>query len=301
MKKAIHLKYLLTTEQDLRWGITVNTVGFQHIEPFQPYPPPNHPTRYLFSADRGRILDEYQLLYIVCGKGEFISTNCKKTKLKEGQMFLLFPGEWHNYYPDKSTGWDEYWIGFEGDIINSLVKNKFFNRQSPVFSVGISEQIGQIYEWAIAAAKEQKPGFQQMLAGYINLLLGYAYSYDRQSKFEEMRNVKNINKAKMIIMENLRARITPQIIAERLNMSYSWFRRLFKQYIGISPAQYIVEIKIQKSKELLTNTDMSSKEISFETGFGNSDYFCTIFKKKTGFSPLGYRGFTQGTQNHFKN
>jgi AraC-like DNA-binding protein len=95
-------------------------------------------------------------------------------------------------------------------------------------------------------------------------------------------------------MENLYAGITPQTIAERLNKSYSWFRRIFKQYIGISPAQYIVEMKIQKSKELLTNTDMSSKEISFELGFDNPDYFCTIFKKKTGSSPLRYREFTQG-------
>jgi AraC-like DNA-binding protein len=294
MGNDIHLKYLLTTEQDLRWGITVNTVGFQHIEPFQPYPPSNHPTRYLFSAERGRILDEYQLIYIIHGKGEFRSKKCKKLKIEEGHIFLLFPGEWHTYCPDKSTGWDEYWIGFEGSNIDNLIKSEFFNCQYPAFSVGIREQIVQLYEWAIAAAKEQKAGFQQVLAGYINLLLGYAYSYDRQSKFEEMKAVKNIDKAKVIIMENLRNGITPQMIAGRLNMSYSWFRRIFKQYMGISPAQYIVEIKIRKSKELLTHTDMSSKEISFETGFDNPDYFCTIFKRKTGVSPLGYRAFTQG-------
>jgi AraC-like DNA-binding protein len=294
MENAIHIKYLLTTEQDLRWGITVNSVGFQHINPFQPYPPSNHPTRYLFSADKGRILDEYQLLYITRGKGEFRSKNCKKLKVEEGYMFLLFPGEWHTYYPDKSTGWDEYWIGFDGKNMDNLIKNEFFNRQYPIFSVGISEQIVQIYEWAIVTAKEQQAGFQQMLAGYVNLLIGYAYSYDRQSKFEEMRVVKNINKAKIIIKENLHTKIIPQMIAERLNMSYSWFRRIFKQYVGISPAQYIMEIKIQKGKELLTNTNMSCKEISFEIGFDNPDYFCTVFKGRTGLSPLKYRAFTQG-------
>jgi AraC-like DNA-binding protein len=296
MKNAIHIKYLLTTAQDLRWGITVNSVGFQHIAPFQPYPPANHPTRYLFSAEKGRILDEYQLLYITRGKGEFRSKNCKKLKIEEGHMFLLFPGEWHTYHPDKATGWDEYWIGFDGKNMDNLVKSEFFSRQYPVFSVGVSAQIGQLYEWAIAVAKTQKAGFQQMLAGYVNLLIGYAYSYDRQSKFEELRIVTHINKAKMIIMENLCTPITPQMIAERLNMSYSWFRRIFKQYMGISPAQYIIEIKIQKSKELLTNTSMPSKEIAFEMGFDNPDYFCTIFKKKTGFSPLGYRAFTQGKE-----
>jgi AraC-like DNA-binding protein len=294
MRTAIHIQYLFATEQDLRWGVTVNTVGLQRIAPRQSYPPSSHPTRYLFSTGRGRILDEYQLLYITSGRGTFKSKSCKKVGVGEGQMFLLFPGEWHTYCPDKSTGWDEYWIGFKGKSIDNLVKNEFFNRQYPIFSVGISEQIVQLYKWAITTAKEQKAGFQQMLAGYINLLLGYAYSYDRQYKFEEMSIVKDINKAKLIILEILHTQMTAPDVADILNMSYSRFRHIFKQYMGLSPARYIVEIKIQKSKELLTNTNMSSKEISFALGFENADYFCTIFKKKTDMTPLQYRTFTQG-------
>ena len=42
-------------------------------------------------------------------------------------MFLLFPGEWHTYTPDKETGWNEYWIGFDGKIMENWEKNGFFS------------------------------------------------------------------------------------------------------------------------------------------------------------------------------
>ncbi len=293
-KDSIHIKYLITNERDVQWGLTVNSVGYQHIEPDEPYPPRNHPTRYLFSTDKGRVLEEYQLLYITHGSGKFVSSSCKKTDVSEGKMFLLFPHEWHSYQPDKSVGWDEYWIGFKGVNVDNRIGNDFFNRQKPVFNVGIQEDIVQLYKQAIVVAKEQKFGFQQMLAGIVNHLLGYAYSYDKQSSFEEMKATTQINKAKIIILDNLHAHIAPEEIAAKLNMSYSWFRRIFKQYTGFSPSQYIIELRIQRSKELLTNTDMSSQEIAYEAGFENPDYFCTLFKKKTGMNPFKYREFTQG-------
>ena len=44
-------------------------------------------------------------------------------------MILLFPGEWHSYYPDRETGWDEYWVGFRGIHIDKRVEKKFFTKE----------------------------------------------------------------------------------------------------------------------------------------------------------------------------
>ena len=294
MKDSIHIKYLFTNERDVQWGLSVNTVGFQHVAPGDSYPPQNHPSRYLFSTETGRVLEEYQLLYITQGKGKFTSSSCRESDISEGKMFLLFPGEWHSYHPDNATGWDEYWIGFKGVNIDARIEKDFFSRQKPIFNVGILEEVVHLYKQAIVTAEEQKVGFQQMLAGIVNHLLGYAYAYDKQSSFEEMRVIKQINKAKVIIRENLNMQVAPEVIASKINMSYSWFRRVFKQYTGFSPAQYVLELRIQKCKELLTNTSMSSREIAFEAGFENPDYFCTIFKKRTGMNPMRYREFAQG-------
>ena len=78
MEKEIQFKYLIVNEKDLSWGITVDTVGFQQIAPNEEYPPLNHPKKFLFSTNKGRIMDEYQLLYISKGEGSFISQSSKQ-------------------------------------------------------------------------------------------------------------------------------------------------------------------------------------------------------------------------------
>lgn len=102
------LQYLIDNEQDACWGLTVNGVGFQHIDSGEIYPPKNHPQEYSFLTDRGRRLNEYQFIYITAGRGVFRSEHCDQTEIKEGDMFLLFPHEWHSYQPDPETGWNEY-------------------------------------------------------------------------------------------------------------------------------------------------------------------------------------------------
>lgn len=297
MENSIQTKYLVANEQDLSWGMIVNSVGYQRVNPNESYPLTNHPMRYLFSTEKGRILEEYQLLYISEGKGEFMSSSKKKTIINEGNFFLLFPGEWHNYKPNKTTGWSEYWIGFTGENIDKRITANFFSKEEPVFNVGIKGEIVQLYKQATEIAQNQEAGFQQMLAGIANLLLGYAYSSNKQLSFEDLKVVNQINKAKMIIQNNLHKEIIPEDIAREVNMSYSWFRKIFKQYTGFSPAQYIQELRINKSKELLTNTSLASKEIAFETGFETAYYFCLVFKKKTGSTPMEYRKLTQGGGN----
>lgn len=299
MKDSIHVKYLIASEADLMWGLTVNSVGYQNIAPNEAYPPTNHPTRYLFSTEKGRILNEYQLIYITKGKGYFISDSVNKSHMlpvKEGNMFLLFPGEWHNYMPDKQTGWDEYWIGFKGINIDNRVDRGFFSKQKVMFNIGLNNEIVELYRQAIRHAIEQKSGFQQILAGIVNHLLGLAYSIDKNYAFEGSESRNQIDKAKVIILENYKE-IKPKEIAEKLNMSYSNFRKIFKEYTGFAPSQYIQELKIQKSKELLTNTMTPVKEIAYLMGFENQEYFFTAFKKKTQTTPVEYRKFTQGVKD----
>ncbi|MDR1585001.1 MAG: AraC family transcriptional regulator, partial [Prevotellaceae bacterium] len=81
-KESIHCRYIIANEQDMLWGLTINTVGKQYIGANESYPPRNHPTRYFFSTERGRILNEYQLLYITKGSGTFVSQSHKQVELK---------------------------------------------------------------------------------------------------------------------------------------------------------------------------------------------------------------------------
>lgn len=246
--------------------------------------------------DKGRILDEYQLIYLVSGEGIFESSHCKRTKVEAGNIFLLFPDEWHSYSPISETGWEEYWIGFKGENVDKKVGNGFFSPDAPIFSIGISERLVSLYTQAIEIARQQPPGYQQLLAGNVNYMLGIIYSNSKRESFEISQIENLINRAKMFIRENLHTDLTPVRIAENLQINYGYFRRIFKQYTGFSLIHYILEMRIQRSKQLLYTTELNSQQIAFDCGFDDSGYFCTVFRRKVGMTPLQYRNMVRGIE-----
>lgn len=296
--ESVHLKYLAVNPVDLKWGTAVNSAGFQEVRPGEDYPPGNHPSRYIFTVANGRVLQEYQLIYITEGRGKFYCETLGRNKpvhLESGMMFLLFPGEWHSYHPDPQTGWKEYWIGFNGHFVDNLIAENFFSKDCPVFKVNIHEDIVNLYNSAISAAVAQESGFQQVLAGIVSRLLSLAYFYDRNSQFQQSDTANKIGQAKVMIYDNFMS-ISPEEIASKLCLSYSSFRKTFKEYTGFSPARFINEVRMSKAKEMLTNTSMSIKEVAYHVGYNNHDYFFTAFKHMTGQTPAEYRNMTQGNK-----
>lgn len=290
--KPLNLKYLVVGPNDRLWGTTVNSVGSQIILPGESYPPGNHPTRYLFTEERGRILDEYQLLYITEGSGRFRSTTVPQFQtIGQGDLFMLFPGEWHTYRPEETTGWKEYWIGFNSEQMETLVNNDFFSPSKPIWKTGLHSDMVRLYEDAIEVARQQESGFQQRLAGIVQYLLSLAWFYGRNADLSEV--AKQISKAKILIGNQL-GTIRPEELANQLHMSYSNFRRVFKSYTALSPAKFIQQVRIDKAKELLTNSNKPIKQIAFETGYENDEYFYTLFKRIVCMTPHDYRLFTQG-------
>ena len=60
-----------------------------------------------------------------------------------------------------------------------------------------------------------------------------------------------IEQAKIIMNENVSGNVDPEELAMRLNISYSWFRRVFKEYTGYAPAKYFQELKLRKAKQIV--------------------------------------------------
>jgi AraC-like DNA-binding protein len=285
-----NVNYLVTNEEDDLWGLTVTTVGHQKIKENEIYPPDTHPAGYFFDADKGRILNEFQLLYITNGKGEFSFGEDKHSALiSEGKMFFLMPGVWHSYKPIEKSGWNEYWIGFKGEIINKIVTEGFFLNRHPVFNIGLNERIVDLYMKAIEIANEERAGYQQALSGIVMHILGLMYYRDKTRNFQDEDLISKINKAKVLMRESVYSSLFAEDIAKTLNISYSGFRRAFKEFTGTSPSKYMMELKLNEAKLLLSTTAQSVKNISYSLNFENPEYFSVFFKKRTGVTPLEYR------------
>ena len=116
------------------------------------------------------------------------------------------------------------------------------------------------------------------------------YSLERNIQWgKNSEHVDMINRARLIMRREVEGDVTIQQIAKQLGISYSTFRKLFKEYTGISPALYQQDLKLQRAKELLRTTDMIIKEIAYKLNFDSPDYFSSKFKMKTGLKPSDFR------------
>lgn len=289
------LKYFASSNSDDTWGITMTTAGFESMKTRDDDPIlAMHPSDYRFKANQGRILNEYQLVYIVEGRGVFKSASCDSSQINAGTMFLLFPGEWHSYFPDPKIGWKSYWIGFKGSIIDKRIGAEYFSKKECICNVGINETIIKLYKEVLFVAAEDKVGSQHLISSIAFHILGFFY-YKNLNHIENIntRIIDMLNKARTIMQENLANKILFEELAKELGIGYSWFRRMFKKYEGISPAQYLIQLRIIKIKELLTSSDLSISEIAYHIGLESKSQLSTLFKKYEGISPSEFRKMNQ--------
>jgi AraC-like DNA-binding protein len=282
-----YYKYLPITKVDENWGLCVLNAGFSHTVPNGNYPLGTHPEDHNFKGNTGRVLSEYQLIYITAGSGWFESNRVKQT-VASGTVILLFPGEQHHYSPAEQTGWDEYWIGFKGKIMDDLVSRKLFTPDNPCINLGINEQAFNLFNLIIEGVKREEGGYQAQISGAILHLLGTIHAGNRGSNIENQEHAL-INRARLLFRSNITNEFSPEQAAKELMIGYSSFRKLFKAYTGISPGQFYIQMKIERAKEMLHSPIIPVKEIAYELRFESHFYFSKLFKEKTGLTPTAFR------------
>lgn len=299
MIESHKIKYITISSNDRKWGIATESVGMQSKESGAEHPAGIHPTRYMFTKTQGRVLSCFQILYLTRGHGVFACGTYGRNHLmplKQGDMFILFPGEWHTYYADPGSDWDECWISFEGIIPSRWVEESIITPKCPIFHVGLRQEVLQLYKDALDVAESQRPGFQQVLGSIAMHLVGLAVYFGRNDDSSISDDIDAVTQAKTVISQELQT-ITPELAAEKVGMSYSRFRKLFKDHTGFSPGKFILENKMLRAQEKLARTNLTIKRVALELGFDNVDYFVTAFKKRTGHRPSEYRKLHTGEIN----
>jgi len=290
------LHYLPVSPRDESWGICCTTTGHQHVPSGTPYPVSRHPDSHSFIKNRGRILNEYQLVYITAGAGRFESASCARTAVKAGMMLLLFPSEWHSYSPDPQTGWTEWWVGFRGEQIDRLVRNGFLDPAHPVFTIGASAGIESCYREIIAAVEEERAGFQVLISSIVLHILGSVLFKHTNQLYSENPLIAKINRAKTVLRADPECRISLEAVAAELGLGYTWFRRAFREYVGMAPAQYRQAMRLNKARELLVSTSYTVSEIAYRLGFESVSAFSLFFRNRERESPKSYRMRYRGEQ-----
>lgn len=280
---------LTLTQSHPDWGVTVRTVGHHIHKPQAIYPDPGHPNTYYFDWEKGRVLDEFQLVYISNGHGTFEAEDVKEIKLEAGTVFVLFPNVWHRYHPSPDTGWEEFWVGFKGTYAEYLMQQNCFKKSSPFVHIGFNAEVLNVFIQLIETVKHEGAAYYQLSSCLITQLLGLVYSSAIMTDVPRQNKNKLVHVARYKMHEQINTNLDIEKLASELNVGYTWFRKAFKDAMGVAPGQYHLNIRIEKACKLLRETDLTATEISYQLGFESEFYFSRIFKKKVGMPPRKFR------------
>jgi len=283
-----YFRYLSPTSFDQSWGVYVTTTGYSKVVPFEEYPTGKHPESHHLTWNRGRILNDFYVVFISKGRGTYASALNKPTDVTAGNCFLLYPGVWHRYKPDPKHGWEEYWVGFNGWHIAKLLQS-VFDRNRPIVNLGFNTDMLILFNRLIDEVRLSSVGYPQQIAGITLQILGLVNNAIKNEERADDPAGKLIAKAKYLIRESFENSLDIEQLAKELPMGYSSFRKSFKQITGQSPNQYHLELRMERARNLLVMTLLNISEISDQLGFDSVAYFSRLFKKKQGISPMNYR------------
>lgn len=281
-------KYTSVNEQDKAWQLYLNVAGKFRYLPHTEYPSPTHPSAYYFSWEKGRIIHEYQIIYIREGKGVFETRNAKYD-INAGSVIILRKGEWHRYRPLKEFGWTENYIGFDGELADFFLQKQKVISDIDVVELGEQQVLIDTFYKIFDLVNSENPCFQQIASGLIIKLLGYILSLQNQKSFTGNDVERIIQQVCIHIREHIEEEFNFAKMVQNYDISCSHLRKVFKQYTGKSPHQYYLDMKIIRAKELISNTKMSMKEIAIILGFESIHYFSRLFKSKVGIAPSTFR------------
>jgi AraC-like DNA-binding protein/mannose-6-phosphate isomerase-like protein (cupin superfamily) len=281
--------YLTHSAEDEAWQMVCTDAGRTLIAPGSPYPPrvEDHPAGF-GSVSVGRRINEYQLVYILDGRGQ-LQMEGQTYPLESGSVFLLFPDVQHSYHPDTATGWTEYWVGFAGAQVDALLAYGIIAPTRPVLHAGYQASLLGGFQSVFHQVKAQAPLYQFRVCAEILRLLAETLSLERMA-VQQTHTQQVVEQAKAFIGLQLQRAFDLEELANEVRLSLAQLNDLFKAYTGMTPYQYCIHAKINRAKEILVGGETSVKEIAWQVGFDDPYYFSRLFKKKTGVSPSHWTG-----------
>ena len=280
-------RYLPQEREDEVWGIFLLDAGRALVSRDSTYPPVEHPAGYHFDWREGRVLNEFQIIFIGRGRGVLETRRGGRRAVSAGQAFVLFPGEWHRYRPNPNTGWTETWVGFSGEYAGHLMGN-FFSPAQPVISALAPEKLSKLMaELATNATRWPTTGARSFLG--VCLLELIAHLHCGQTVPPQQPGSPRLESARFDILTRAAERIEWTDMARRYGMSYATFRRRFKEMTGRSPLDYQIQVRLNRAAELLRASELTAREISQRLGYAHVHFFSRQFKDRFGKSPQQYR------------
>lgn len=236
----------------------------------------------------GRV--DYQLIYIASGRGYFYFHNSiKPTIVEAGNMILYQPNEFQKYEYYGKDHANIYWIHFTGRDIDKLFLKYGLDANQSIISSGTESFYSLTFDQIILELQLQKKFFEESIVLLFSHIIMIAGRYSHELSHGRLIPLNEIEDVIVYFREHYQEKINVENFVEARGYSVSSFFRKFKKYTGMTPLQYLLQIRLSYATKLLETTNFQINEISGLVGYDNALYFSRLFHKHTGMSPKEYR------------
>lgn len=235
---------------------------------------------------------------VVLVKGNQTYTVGEKTyPLSGGNVFVSFPGEEHSSGGEPQNVSEIYWVQVD------LETTEGFLGLSHPWDDQLRCRLGKLSQrvlycgeelrrcvadsfWNTASADRCRQEYGR------SQLVSFLYGIILQEKAGMLTLSEEIGAAVSYIRQNIREDIPLETLAECAGLSLSRFKARFKKETGMTPREYINQLKIREAKRMLRE-NQSVTRVALDLGFGSSNYFAVLFKKITLYTPSQYQKMWQ--------
>ncbi|GIP23267.1 AraC family transcriptional regulator [Paenibacillus sp. J22TS3] len=243
----------------------------------------------------------FEACYVLTGYGHYLEEGIE-FPLQPGTLFLSRPGIQHQI---KSTeGLSLCYVAFEPDEISSaeyyvLAFQQLAKLGSPVLQEELNPTPGLLWLSLISLFHSNLPGIQypnlvlnsMALSLILSILTAHGPALNADHFVAETYDEGHFmfRQAELFIKDNLNEPLSLERISGHLHITTRHLTRLFRKYGHQSFVHYVQELRVQKAKHLLLNTNMQIKEVAVLSGFESVHYFTRVFTTKLGVSPARFR------------
>ena len=238
--------------------------------------------------------NHYLFHFVLSGTGKLMADNAKGEtqtyQIKSGQGFMIFPRQITTYIADQHLPWEYVWVEFDGLRAKEIVELAGLSLDNPVYRAHSKELREEMKKEMLYMAEhgEESPFH---LIGHLYLFIDYMSRSSVSMRLSSEGRVRDfyIKEALTYIEQNFQNDISVEGIAKSCGLNRSYFGRIFKDAIGKSPKEFIMDYRMVKATELLKLTDLTIGDIGNAVGYPNQLHFSRAFKHTYGMSPREWR------------
>ncbi|MFR4476242.1 MAG: AraC family transcriptional regulator [Ruminococcus callidus] len=238
--------------------------------------------------------NHYLFHYILSGTGTLMADDSKGVtqtySIKSMQGFMIFPNQITTYVADKQLPWEYVWLEFDGLRVKSLLDTIGLSLDKPVYHArnkSLREDMANEMLY-ISRHKDESPFH---LIGHLYLFLDYLLRSAADEQLEHGSKLREfyIHEALTYIEHNFQNEITIEDIAGVCGLNRTYFGKIFKEALGKTPQEFLLNYRMLKAAELLKLTSLSIGDVGLAVGYANQMHFSRAFKNCYGVSPREWR------------